>query len=801
VNTYDEFFAQATDGHSPLPYQRRLAEADPWPARLAVPTGLGKTAAAVVAWLWRRQEAPEATPRRLVFCLPMRVLVEQTRDAVVGWLDRLGRLAGSLDGDRYRPDYTQEGVAAVTLMGGESDGGWDVHPERELIVIGTQDMLLSRALNRGYGMSRYRWPVHFALLNEDVQWVVDEVQLMGPGLPTTTQLQAFRRGCATLLPARTLWMSATFEESWLDTVDAQPDDIGGELSLEDDDREHPVARDRLEADKRLERLETTMGEASATAEAVLAEHRPGSRTLVVLNTVKRAAALFEALEKTEPAARVVLVHSRFRAPEREEHLGALLDEPGDEGTIAVSTQVVEAGVDVSAATLVTEVAPWASLVQRFGRCNRRGEVQGGGRVLWLPLPEDADQQEKLARPYEVPPLLDSQARLAELQEVGPAALPHVALPMEHDTVLRRRDLLDLFDTTQDLMGQETDVSRFVRDATRLDVRVFWREFAKVPDPSEPSPARSELCSAPLGDLRAWLKKKPAWVYDGLERRWRRLQEGDVYPGLLVLLRAADGGYDAERGWNPRSKAAVTPVVLAEPPSVDRDLAGDPLSERAWLSLTQHAQDVAAVAADLVDRLRLAGEWADTVTGAARWHDAGKAHPVFQRTLRGEHEEAPPELLAKAPHGGRHERRGFRHELASALLALAHGKSDLFAYLVLAHHGKVRLSLRAQPGEQAPPEGGRRFARGVWDGDRVPDPDQDPPGAEHVDLGRGEEVPATALTLSYMELGLHPETGRSWLERALRLRDELGPFRLAFLETLIRCADERASADPGCGGTP
>ena len=55
-------------------------------------------------------------------------------------------------------------------------------------------MLLSRTLNRGYAASRARWPVEFGLLNNDCLWVLDEVQLMGSGLVTTAQLDAFRHG-------------------------------------------------------------------------------------------------------------------------------------------------------------------------------------------------------------------------------------------------------------------------------------------------------------------------------------------------------------------------------------------------------------------------------------------------------------------------------------------------------------------------------------------------------------------------------------------------------------------------------
>jgi CRISPR-associated endonuclease/helicase Cas3 len=127
---------------------------------------------------------------------------------------------------------------------------------------------------------------------------------------------------------------------------------------------------------------------------------------------------------------------------------------------------------------------------------------------------------------------------------------------------------------------------------------------------------------------------------------------------------------------------------------------------------------------------------------------------------------------------------FRHELASALAWLAQHHdvpdSDLIAYLIAAHHGKVRMSLRALPSECEAP-GGRLFARGVWDGDVLP----------AVSFEDGEIVPETSLHLDLMQLGEGPQ-GPSWTARTQRLLTKYGPFRLAWTEALVRIADWRAS---------
>ena len=89
---FADWFKRAT-GNEPYPYQTRFAYEGTLPELVDVPTGMGKTAMAVLGWLWRRRVAEEevrkATPRRLVYCLPMRVLVEQTYKNAKEMVDQL----------------------------------------------------------------------------------------------------------------------------------------------------------------------------------------------------------------------------------------------------------------------------------------------------------------------------------------------------------------------------------------------------------------------------------------------------------------------------------------------------------------------------------------------------------------------------------------------------------------------------------------------------------------------------------------------------------------------------------------
>jgi CRISPR-associated endonuclease/helicase Cas3 len=89
---FDDFFRRAT-GYTPYDYQRRLAcderkgrSESEWLAGgteyysklINIPTGLGKTAAVVMAWAWNRADLQNPEwPRRLAYCLPMRTIIDQ----------------------------------------------------------------------------------------------------------------------------------------------------------------------------------------------------------------------------------------------------------------------------------------------------------------------------------------------------------------------------------------------------------------------------------------------------------------------------------------------------------------------------------------------------------------------------------------------------------------------------------------------------------------------------------------------------------------------------------------------------
>lgn len=855
---YEKWFEEITKT-APYLWQRELADLDQCADRvLRVPTGFGKTAGTALAWLYHRcVRADDRWPRRLVFCLPMRVLVEQTERVLQEWVEAAG-----LD------------VPVFTLLGGREAARWVDKVDRPAILLGTQDMLLSRALNRGYGSARGLWPMEFAALHHDALWVSDEVQLMDTGLATTTQLAAFRRlddaaGRPRYRPAFSWWMSATLQQSWLKSVDFA---AASELP-----RTGIAASARSgglwEVLKTLE-ARPDLAAPDEVAKLAIDGHQEGTLSLVIVNTVDRAIKTHACLEKLIKKSRrdieLAIVHSRFRGAERRGwnflRRGAPL---AIGGRILVATQVVEAGVDVSARLLVTDLAPWSSLVQRFGRAARyAGE---GGKITVV---GSVPAKEAEARPYELRALAGAAEALGDLVRAGGDASPRslesfeeslaVAdaarlarlYPYEPAHVLRRPDFDDLFDTSADLSGADLDVGRYIRSGDERDVSVFWRsvEVDAATLDEIPWPSRDELCPVPVGELRKFLEgeDRRAYVFDYLAGKWLRRRGGDrLVPGLTVLLTSKTGGYRKEVGWDAASKAEVLPVAVvvdADAKLLSASLASDDdnLSfADGYKTIRLHGHEASVEAERIASALGLAPELGRLLSLAARWHDAGKAHPTFQGAISTNARAADVSFgarvdLAKAPRRAFRNppypaRPGFRHELASTLMlfellrrrspqhpaltgphlellaltgsppvalsdaerldahpladelvSLTADEVDLVAYLVCAHHGKVRGRWASSRQDIDAEHGG---IHGVVAGDLVPT-------VAIADAQGGPAMtPELTLSLAGAALGIGARYGPSWTDRVSRLVDRLGPFALGYLETLLRVADWRASALP------
>jgi CRISPR-associated endonuclease/helicase Cas3 len=937
--TFDELFEKATEiKEGPYPFQREFAEAQNLYQLVDVPTGLGKTAMVIVGWLWRRFHANGAirktTPRRLVYCLPMRVLVEQTAENAKKWVKNV-REAGHLQND----------VPIHILMGGEEQTDWALWPEREAILVGTQDMLLSRALNRGYAAGRARWPMEFGLLNNDCLWVFDEIQLMDTGLASSLQLDAWRRSLRlrssrsdfpkqksdhAARPCHSVWMSATMARHWLErAVDWLPRveaAWNNRLQLTETERtdkelrsgqlfhnakpldqppiaalEKPKTKDNRAVKADAERNQADYLKRLADFIGRRENHASLGLTLIILNTVDRAMKLFDLLRRQSSLDQVPvkLIHSRFRPYEREQWRD-FLNRKDASRRILVSTQVVEAGVDLSASVLYTELAPWASLVQRFGRCARYpGE---SGQVIWLDLDLGSDRQpvDHWARPYERSELMLAQQKLQSLNDVGLRSLATIKaeidaeqggeqagkiFPYEPRFVPRDKDLFDLFDTTPDLTGADIDISRYIRDGEELDVQVFWRELPDKEGPAKrDQPHRRELCPVPFHRFRELL---PALRQAG--RIWRRnYRKGweligsrdteQVYPGQVYLLEKVCGGYSPELGWTGDTHHVnfdlPQPVEPTKASAQDEEEDSDDLSQiNQWLSVLEHTRGVCQKLDEILDPTGLTDSEIIVLRLAARWHDRGKAHAAFvakfkddsmatadvQQKLGGQPAAKAPEnewrrdkvrpQPVNSPKEQRDYRRpGFRHELASALAiletlyaaqptheafawpdglnkacfgteaggapaavsaddplvqilaTLSVDELDLLVYLVAAHHGKVRMSLCSSPDDDRvdvpdPCPNAKRQARGVRDGDtltacQIPTADLSETGIVASEV---------ILSLDPMELGLSQRYGASWRERMQFMLERLGPFRLAYLEALLRAADRRASMDEDVRG--
>ncbi len=342
----------------PYAYQLRVAETLLGMNRnviLVVPTGAGKTWASVMPFLYARENKVASFPQKMIYSLPLRTL------------------ANSIYKDIIK-------VTAASIQTGEYSE--DVFFEND-IIFSTIDQTLSNFLCFPLSLSQRQANINAGALIGSYL-VFDEFHLLEPSLSMGTTLGMLRMlGELSRCCVMTATLSSDFAKMLKEylpnyemiTLDEFPEDkLKIKSLLPNKDK------------KKIKVIDRTI-----TATDIIQQHK--NKTIVICNRVENAQKLYQELREQDltgfqnllglKAENIICLHSRFFDSDRkakEKRLKELFGKQANlnEHTILISTQVIEAGMDISCSVMHTEISPINSFLQRAGRCarfeNETGEI-------------------------------------------------------------------------------------------------------------------------------------------------------------------------------------------------------------------------------------------------------------------------------------------------------------------------------------------------------------------------------------------------------------------------------------------
>lgn len=160
--------------------------------------------------------------------------------------------------------------------------------------------------------------------------------------------------------------------------------------------------------------------------------------LVIVNTRRDAVAIFQLCRDQLPPGGFIAHLSTGMCPaHRMETLAQLrirLERKDDTSPLlCISTQLIEAGVDIDFASVIRDLAGLDSLAQAAGRCNRNGQRKQAGRVHIVKLPDLPKQLDEIKKGQEV-----------ALQVLGEWRRAHPGEPFPLDNPSQMRRFYELF---------------------------------------------------------------------------------------------------------------------------------------------------------------------------------------------------------------------------------------------------------------------------------------------------------------------------------------------------------------------
>ena len=601
-------------GYEPFPWQVRLTEQvlrdGVWPAVIDLPTGVGKTAALDTA-VFALAATPERSPRRVIFVVDRRIIVDQTYErakriqtaVTAGQTSMLRAMRDRLPTAADATDERGGGLLGVSsLRGGVPiDGEWARRPDLPWVVVCTVDQFGSRLLFRGYGVTTGMRPVHAGLAGNDCLVILDEVHLSRPFAETVAAVSRLRFGAALPRRFQIVEMSAT-----------PTDDESSRFTLTEQDLVvSDTLRQRVEASKRAE-LQQVGGARQPAEEALPAavlklakKSLPSSvgSVGIIVNRVRSAREVHRALIEAGYDAR--LVTGRMRPLDREDAIGEIsrIVDPStpysaERPSFVVATQAIEVGADFSFDALITECAPIDSLKQRFGRLDRRGTFEartGSPARAWI-LGVRADVGGKNPDPVYGESVRHTwsefQRRFGDggSFDVGPRSGDLADFPPEASAVPKMAPLLlptyiEAWAQTNPEPIVQPDVAPFLHGLgvqDRSDVSLVWRWDRSAEALRLVPPRPAEFLQVPVAAVRSWLSgaerevsvadaggigdatvevpvAEPGrdWVrWQGFEDGPQEISPSDIRPGNVIVVSPGRGGL-SNRNWDPTSGEEVS----------------------------------------------------------------------------------------------------------------------------------------------------------------------------------------------------------------------------------------------------
>ncbi|ASJ02840.1 hypothetical protein A3L09_05995 [Thermococcus profundus] len=359
------FMERVNHAYNPnfTPAHERLISATSLPekAYIELPTGFGKTSFSYFYFTKTKSS-------RLLYTLPITTIIE---DIFNRFTENVARDDTSLQPVWYTSLFL--GLSKQLKEDDTLEKTYKIHKFLlRPIAFTTLDQVLLPYLNSG------RYPPK-VFVNQKSFIVIDEPQLYG-FLPLAILVRMLESEY--FESERMLVMSATIP-TFLKERLSETGFVNLESYLNIADKIHIPDRTQLRynTDLLLERNDSgDIGLNEEILAEIIHEAQGGKNIIVKVNTVRKAQHVFlqikEFVKKKGINIEVNLFHARFIAEDRKGKLEEV--KQGDtrnpnckRGIILVSTQVIEAGVDISYDKMYTEVQPLDSLVQSAGRINRR----------------------------------------------------------------------------------------------------------------------------------------------------------------------------------------------------------------------------------------------------------------------------------------------------------------------------------------------------------------------------------------------------------------------------------------------